>query len=699
MTYRNNYQNSLVYSTLALAISGAIVGTANANETANEKVQSEIETIQVLGTRGSGLELSSSKILKVPGANNDPLKAIEALPGVILTPPATGGPVAEPAIRGSSSQDNYYETDFLEVGYTFHNDGLSTYNPRLIENFSLETGAWSSQFNDANGGLIVTKLRDPSFTESNTNVELSFIRASILHEGQINDDMAYYVSFRESLVHLYIENFIEDEDFTYPTPPRNNDYQTKLVWDLNNQDRLTFVATGANDKIETEFDEGSRDVAKNPDLESGELYEFSYNNQGVIWDRQLDRYRHKMALNHLSKEDMSKEGEILNLKADTDILSLKGLVEYDFDSGVLMVGGEYQLQTVDMNAAGRDFPCNDDFEMCPPSYFSPKFSTTEELDLDEVSGYVEWRQEIGKFDINVGVNASKYDYNDESLLEPRFKASLPIQDAGKLSFSVGRHHQGFKDFAFVSESLGNPELEQEKSTQYVLGYDYVVDEIWAVRAQLYYKELEDLIVTNPAAQASRYGEVIAPNTTRYFNEGEGQTYGAELLINKNYSDKWYGWVSIAYSHSDRTNNVTGEEFDYAFDLPWVVNMVASYDISNEWQVGAKWRYQSGRRYTQVTGSTPIYDPNSNAQSEPVLYQPIYEPFNESTLSAYHRLDIRVDYNTELWGQEANVFFEILNVYGNRSIQEFEYNADYSNYEKDYIFPDMPLPSIGINIDF
>ncbi|TMP69848.1 hypothetical protein CWC05_23270, partial [Pseudoalteromonas ruthenica] len=112
----------------------------------------------------------------------------------------------------------------------------------------------------------------------------------------------------------------------------------------------------------------------------------------------------------------------------------------------------------------------------------------------------------------------------------------------------------FKDFAFVSESLGNPELEQEKSTQYVLGYDYVVDEIWAVRAQLYYKELEDLIVTNPAAQASRYGEGIAPNTTRYFNEGEGQTYGAELLINKNYSDKWYGWVSIAYSHSDRTNN-------------------------------------------------------------------------------------------------------------------------------------------------
>ena len=79
----------------------AIVATA-------DPAEEPLEVIQVLGRRPDGLTLSSEKILNVAGAGNDPLRALEALPGVILATPGTGGPVAKPAIRGSSPVDNEY---------------------------------------------------------------------------------------------------------------------------------------------------------------------------------------------------------------------------------------------------------------------------------------------------------------------------------------------------------------------------------------------------------------------------------------------------------------------------------------------------------------------------------------------------------------------------------------------------------------
>ena len=70
------------------------------------------ERIRVIGSKDAGLELSSDKILKVPGAGNDPIKAIESFPGVIL---ADG---IAPAVRGSSPRDMYYQTDDVpEVMY------------------------------------------------------------------------------------------------------------------------------------------------------------------------------------------------------------------------------------------------------------------------------------------------------------------------------------------------------------------------------------------------------------------------------------------------------------------------------------------------------------------------------------------------------------------------------------------------------
>ena len=53
--------------------------------------------------------------------------------------------------------------------------------------------------------------------------------------------------------------------------------------------------------------------------------------------------------------------------------------------------------------------------------------------------------------------------------------------------------------------------------------------------------------------------------------------------------------------------------------------------------------------------------------DPVFYQPIYGEFNGSERDASHRLDIRLDYFTDIAQYPINVYVDILNIYGHQKI--------------------------------
>lgn len=53
----------------------------------------------------------------------------------------------------------------------------------------------------------------------------------------------------------------------------------------------------------------------------------------------------------------------------------------------------------------------------------------------------------------------------------------------------------------------------------------------------------------------------------------------------------------------------------------------------------------------------------------------------------------------MFGYDTNLYFEVLNLYGKKSLSGYEYNADYTEKEPEYQFPDRPIPSIGIQMVF
>ncbi|MGB0836014.1 MAG: TonB-dependent receptor plug domain-containing protein [Psychrobium sp.] len=684
-------KNKYTKNMLTIAIMTACSHVAYAEES-----KDSIERVTVVASKPEGIKISSNKLLTLPGTGNDPMKGLEALPGVVLATPSSGGPVAKPAIRGSSASDNLYLTDGLEMGYIFHNDGLSIYNPLLIDSFELKTGAWSSQYANANGGVILTQLRDPDGDDPMKVLDLSFFRSGFLYENALGDDAAFYLSFRESLVHTYVDNFIEDEDFSFAVPPRNRDYQAKFIWDIDDDNVLRFLASGAKDYIEIAFDEDGRDIGKNPDLASGERFQTYFHSQAISWQHINGDFEANTSLNFLTQNQQEREGDVFRWDADIDKLIVKIDTTYQLEGLTLGAGIDLRRTDVEYRASGRLLPCQTEFEVCPPSYFSERFSADNSLTITDSNAYVWAKGELGTaVSYQAGIALVASDHNDQQYAEPRLRLGYKFDDDIAFSLSLGRHHTFIEDYQYIIPEYGNNHLTASTSDHASLAFDWQLDNGYGVKAELFYKELKGLVVANPLAQKRSVDDVIT-GENRFENDGNGRVRGIELLVNKQLADDWFGWASLAYSDAERRNDLTQRNFNSEFDLPWIANVVVDYKWNEQWQIGVKWRAQSGRRYTAVESATPYFDEGSN---EPLFYIPHYGNYNAQQWSLYHRLDIRADYQTQVFGFDANVYFEVLNVYASRTVQELEYTKDYSNFEKDYQFPDMPLPSVGITINF
>ncbi len=651
----------------------------------------ELSTISVQGQQQTGPKISTKKLLKVAGSGGDPLKAIEALPGVVLGDDDGG----EPAVRGSSPEDNYYQTDNLPVGYLFHIMGDSTYNPDTIEEFSLKAGAWDSEYSNAIGAVLDTDLRDPYQDDITTILDLSFLRAGILVEGAVTENSAFYFSWREGLLDWYLDSIDEpDEDIAITQVPKYNDYQFKYHYRLSDTSNLKFIALGARDSVEVILGEDFEESGKEPGLIGTARFDGYYNTQGITYDTLFsDGTTGLFILSHKEQDTKFKIGSLFDILATSNDVRIKGMFETPLDNGdQLRTGVELIHNTVKYNAEGIFTPCNEDLEICDPASTGTSQSIADTLFMKHTRLFSAYDWMVSPFwEVTLGLNFLNNLHLKEMALEPRIESRYEINPSWTYTAAIGQHSQTPRDFFSTLEDVGNPDLDMPTSQHFVTGFEYSLNDSISAKLETYYKRLDGLVISN-----TDYDEEDAPDALKYINGAGGHAYGLEFLLNKNLTDKWYGWMSVAYSKTKRKYNASGESFTYSFDRPWIVNLVASYEWSKKTTLGFKWRYQSGNLVTPITGGVAVYqcgddfseNPNSpkcDGQVEvdsgdipvPYLYDPIEGDINSERLPAKHGLDFRIDYKKSAM---TDVYFEIINAYSHQNITEYEYSDDYSSRE-------------------
>lgn len=628
----------------------------------NANNEAELDDIRITAKDDSLTEISTKKLLRIPGAGNDPLRAIEALPGVTFST----GRNAEPAVRGSSPDDNLYIIDFMPVANIFHFDGSSLLNDNVIQDFKLEAAAFDAQYNNATGAVIEANSRAPYTDRKQAVIDFSFLKAGILLETPITENSAAYLSVRQSLIHFYIENLLDDEDFEFTTVPEYYDYQAKYQLQLSDDDSISVQALGSRDKAGLLFSEDSDTVKRDPGLSGGISVNSYFHSQGILLENTLsDSTRLKTGFSHMLRNIDLGIGLENDLNARSEDYSLRSHLTTNLNLyHTLRTGIDIVENHIDFDGDFTAQPCTELQADCSLSENTSRIAESDNRKIYNYDVFIadDWFV-TPRLSLTPGVTGSYDDYSEQTFLQGKFKFRWEFIDYWWLNGGWGQYHKFTDNFAEVAKGFGNPDLKQSTSDHYTLGIEHQLNETLLIKFDSYYKTFDDLVVAN-----------IDPTTPRYTNDADGDAYGFELFLNKSFSEGWYGWVSAAYSETRRRNKLTGEDFKYNYDQPWIVNLVSNHELNQDWTLGFKWRYQSGQLITPVVSAAQTNVDN------PDKYVPVYGDLNSRRLPDIHKLDIRLDRNYQYKKWNMDLYVEVLNVYNQANVSGYKYNGDYTDKE-------------------
>jgi hypothetical protein len=221
-----------------------------------------------------------------------------------------------------------------------------------------------------------------------------------------------------------------------------------------------------------------------------------------------------------------------------------------------------------------------------------------------------------------------------------------------------------------STDRSNEKLGFTKSRHYVVGYEVLPVKNWRVKAELYYQQLYNVPVSDTL---SSYSMLNAGARSYYYNEeghlhngGTGTNYGAELTIEKFFSNGYYGLFTGSLYQS-KYKGSDGIERNTAFNGKYVYNLLAG----REWKIGKgknkkfsldmKLTRAGGRYYTPVDYSASVANNREILQTGDAVYS--------SQNAAFFRLDIKagLTINSKKRKLTHAFFLDIQNITNNQNV--------------------------------
>jgi hypothetical protein len=267
---------------------------------------------------------------------------------------------------------------------------------------------------------------------------------------------------------------------------------------------------------------------------------------------------------------------------------------------------------------------------------------------------------------------------------PRLSARWEISEELALMAGLGMYSEGARN-GDAARPFGNPAVLPERAWQATLGVEVRPLPGVFLSLETFYKSLRDLIVRTSALET--VNGVTRPQLLD--NAGTGRVFGLELLLRKELTERFFGWIAYTLSRSDRIDRPGEPRRLFDFDQTHNLTVIASYRFSSNWQLGGRLRIISGNPDTPVIGSR--YLANFDA------YLPIYGPTNSQRVPTFHQLDVRLDRTWTFDSWMLDAYVDVLNAYNHRSIEGSVYSYDFSQHA---YFEGLPIiPTLGLKGSF
>ena len=222
---------------------------------------------------------------------------------------------------------------------------------------------------------------------------------------------------------------------------------------------------------------------------------------------------------------------------------------------------------------------------------------------------------------------SSINSNSYSPIEPRAGLALELPHRQKLTFATGLHSQGLPSYLYFYDqggAFGGTRFPAKnvgftKSWHFVAGYSKMLADNLRLLFEAYYQSLNDIPVEE-TRQSSFSLVNSGAGFSRIFpsplvNGGIGRNYGAEITLEKFFSNSYYFLVTASlfdaqYQGSDKIWRNSDFNGKYAFNA--LFSKEFTFNKRKSQNIGAKFTATGGRWYGPV-------DAAQSRQAQEIIY--------------------------------------------------------------------------------
>lgn len=516
----------------------------------------------------------------LPSAFGDFNKVLVTLPGV------TGNNELSSAynVRGGSFDENLVYVNDIPVYRPFlsnagRQEGLSFVNPDMVDDISFYAGGWEAKYGDKLSSSLNILYREPESFHGNINFGL--LGGSAYVGNEISDHIKYSFGARHS-DSRYLLNTLETDGQYLPS---YTDAQAFFTFDLSrkgqqvNRTKLNWLlAYGRNryltlpESQTTEFGSVSQTLRIQTAFEGRELLNYDTWQSGVNlshrWsDQALSRWI-LSGVRTIEKEYYNVEGayricdvdnnpgsngfnECVVVRGigtnfnygrndlDATILTAEWRNEWLPANNLLLEGG------VGINHNTIKDQLNEYSFLDSAGFITVTESTFNELDLitTTLTGYLQLTlfSNDSAHAINVGVRGNQLDYNNQTLLSPRFiyRFRTNWEKETSFRFSLGKYSQPpfYRELRDLKGEIRN-DVKAQESIHAILGMERLLrwwNRPFLFTSEAYYKKLDNVIPYD-----------IDNVRLRYFaeNNAEAFAYGFDFRLNGEFIKGTQSWFSL-----------------------------------------------------------------------------------------------------------------------------------------------------------
>ncbi|MBM4372442.1 MAG: TonB-dependent receptor, partial [Deltaproteobacteria bacterium] len=549
-------------------------------------------------------------------------------------------------------------------------------------------GNFPVRYGGATAGVVDVGSKNQRVEQFGGEVDVNLINVAAYAETPIGRKVSARFAIRRSYVDAVLPAVLDlaGQDSTTVVPVYW-DYQAKISWFPNLEQRVSVFAFGSDDQLRL------ASTSKRQDLDVDVGFQTSFHRLAAEWALSRRSLRVRVAPDAgwdyftFGADETFVDGNAWSAGVRTEVtwLPVERLrLTFGNDSdwsyprfqGRLPIPKNY-YQPGSTVSAGFDVLFSDDTE---------PFQRADHYGF--LGFYVEasWRpwdvlELLPGFRTDVILFPGEGDGAAMVTWDPRFTLRYTPHPAVTVKAGVGKFSRP-PDFQFLDRDFGNPHLRPEWADQYSLGVEWSIWGPLVLDTQGFFVRRHDRAV---ASEDFSLGSAGVENKN-FESTGEGRAYGWELLFKVKPEGRFYGWIAYTLSVSEERDTRADDWILTFFDQTHILSVVGSVQLGRGWETGLRFRLISGKPVTPIRGATFVADRSSYLPFTGRLFSDRLEPFIQ--------LDVRVEKRWTFKKWSLSTYLDVQNVTNNPNseFQQWDYR-----FRRSSTIPSVPIfPTIGLN---